>query len=350
LNGESQIEDVKLLETLIEYNRSVIAPMFVRPAKMWSNFWGALSSDGFYRRSDDYGQIVLRNKIGQWNVPYVNDIYLVQAVHLPKLQGAYIDGDLDADMAFCKRLREQGIFMVLDNREYYGHLINAENFDISHLHNDMYSVFENEYTWQLKYIHENYSQVLNQDVLDQDMFQPCTDVYWLPIMSDTFCDHLIEEMEHFGQWSGGRDNYQDTRLNGGYENVPTVDIHTNQIGWEQQWLQFLKIWVAPLNNKVYPGYYTDSRAIMNFVVRYRPDEQDRLRPHHDSSTYTINVALNTPHVDYEGGGVRFIRYNCNVTETRKGWMLMHPGRLTHYHEGLPILSGTRYIMVSFIDP
>jgi hypothetical protein len=41
------------------------------------------------------------------------------------------------------------------------------------------------------------------------------------------------------------------------------------------------------------------RAIMNFVVRYRPDEQPSLRPHHDSSTYTINVALNRPGIDYE---------------------------------------------------
>jgi hypothetical protein len=41
------------------------------------------------------------------------------------------------------------------------------------------------------------------------------------------------------------------------------------------------------------------RAIMNFVVRYRPDEQPSLRPHHDSSTYTINVALNRPNIDYE---------------------------------------------------
>ena len=38
---------------------------------------------------------------------------------------------------------------------------------------------------------------------------------------------------------------------------------------------------------------------MNFVVRYKADEQPALRPHHDSSTYTINIALNTPKVDYE---------------------------------------------------
>jgi hypothetical protein len=38
---------------------------------------------------------------------------------------------------------------------------------------------------------------------------------------------------------------------------------------------------------------------MNFVVRYNPSEQPSLRPHHDASTYTVNIALNTPNVDYE---------------------------------------------------
>lgn len=86
-----------------------------------------------------------------------------------------------------------------------------------------------------------------------------------------------------------------------------------------------------------------------FVVRYRPDEQPKLRPHNDASTYTINIALNNGGEDYQGGGTRFIRYNCTVLDTKKGWMLMHPGRLTHYHEGLPTTDGTRYIAVTFND-
>jgi len=92
------------------------------------------------------------------------------------------------------------------------------------------------------------------------------------------------------------------------------------------------------------------KAIMNFMVRYKPTEQPDLKPHHDSSTFTINIAMNHPGKDYEGGGCRFLRYNCSVTDSRKGWMLMHPGRLTHFHEGLKTTAGTRYIMVSFVDP
>ena len=34
-------------------------------------------------------------------------------------------------------------------------------------------------------------------------------------------------MEHFGKWSTGGN--QDKRLDGGYENVPTRDIHMNQV-------------------------------------------------------------------------------------------------------------------------
>ena len=52
----------------------------------------------------------------------------------------------------------------------------------------------------------------------------------------------------------------------------------------------------------------------------------------------------------QGGGCRFLRYDCVISAPRKGWGLLHPGRLTHYHEGLPTTRGTRYIMVSFVDP
>jgi len=144
---------------------------------------------------------------------------------------------------------------------------------------------------------------------------------------------------------------KDPRLDGGYENVPTRDIHMRQIGMESQWLYFLTEFVRPLQERAFLGYQTyPPKATMNFVVRYKPEEQPDLKPHHDSSTYTINVALNRPNIDYEGGGCRFIRYNCSVTDSRKGWMLMHPGRLTHYHEGLKTTKGTRYIMISFVDP
>ena len=38
---------------------------------------------------------------------------------------------------------------------------------------------------------------------------------------------------------------------------------------------------------------------LNFVVKYNPDRQRLLIPHHDHSTFTTNVALNNPVTDFE---------------------------------------------------
>ncbi|XP_058874995.1 multifunctional procollagen lysine hydroxylase and glycosyltransferase LH3 [Acipenser ruthenus] len=336
------------LKILIEENKSVIAPMMSRSGKLWSNFWGALSPEGYYSRSEDYIDVVQGKRVGVWNVPYITQVYLVKGRTLRRelaQRDMFTQEGMDPDMVFCRNVREQGVFMFLTNRDEFGRLVSTANYNTSRLHSDMWQIFENPLDWKEKYIHENYSKIFEED---GTVDQPCPDVYWFPAFSDRMCDELVEEMENFGQWSGGK--HTDERLSGGYENVPTVDIHMNQISFEKEWLKFLKDYIVPVTEKLYPGYYPKAQAVMNFVVRYRPNEQPSLRPHHDSSTFTINVALNSKGQDYQGGGCRFLRYNCSVEAPRKGWSFMHPGRLTHYHEGLPTTQGTRYIMVSFVDP
>ncbi|CAD5125250.1 DgyrCDS13492 [Dimorphilus gyrociliatus] len=350
VDSDSHLSNPKILKDLISLNKSVSAPMMTRDGKIWSNFWGGLNDQGFYARSDDYISIVTKEKQGVWNVPFISDVYLVQSSVINKKSAKYlyVKEDFDADMAFCANLRDLGIHMYVDNRESYGYLINSDKFKTDLLHGDLIVMSDNRNVWTNRYIHPKYWKALNNGEFIEE---PCNDVYWIPFMTDRYCKELIERAESFGKWSGGGHQPSvDPRLGGGYENVPTVDIHMNQIDLEEQWLYFLREFVGPINNKIFTGYYTDARAHMNFIVRYKPNEQNRLKPHHDSSTFTINIALNTPGIDYEGGGTRFVRYNCNITASRKGWVIMHPGRLTHYHEGLPTTNGTRYIMVSFIDP
>lgn len=345
VDGTVVLKNKDTLKILIKQNKPILAPIMTKEGKLWSNFWGATGEDGYYARSRDYLAIVQRERRGVWNVPFISSIYLVQKQALSKLNGAYGPDSLDPDMAMCKNLREQGIFMYATNLYIFGRLLETDNYKTDMLHNDLWEIFDNKVDWEEKYIHENYSQNFNLSI---PVDQPCPDVFWFPILTETFANQLIEEMEHFGEWSGGR--HEDKRLSGGYENVPTDDIHMNQIGFERHWLHFLKEYIVPVNNRVYPGYHSEARSIMNFVVKYDPNRQYYLRPHHDSSTYTINVALTRPGIDHGGGGCRFIRYNCQVTDTRIGWSFMHPGRLTHYHEGLPVTWGKRYIMISFIDP
>ncbi|XP_061393168.1 procollagen-lysine,2-oxoglutarate 5-dioxygenase [Musca vetustissima] len=344
VDADTHIDDKEVLRELLTYNRQFIAPVVTKYNELWSNFWGALSEGGYYARSPDYVDIVKGDIIGMWNVPYVSSIYLIKNTAFEHLN--YDHQYYDPDMAMCESLRNAGVHMFIINDRFYGHLVNADNFDITVTRPDFYTLFTNKFDWTRKYIHPEYQEQLEDNYVYN---QPCTDVFWFKIATDAFCDDMVAIMEGFGKWSDGSN--KDERLEGGYEAVPTRDIHMKQVGLDALWLQFLNLFVRPLQEKVFLGYYHNPpRSLMNFVVRYRPDEQPSLRPHHDSSTYTINIALNRAGIDYEGGGCRFLRYNCSVTATKKGWMLMHPGRLTHYHEGLRVTNGTRYIMISFIDP
>ncbi|XP_010220058.1 PREDICTED: procollagen-lysine,2-oxoglutarate 5-dioxygenase 2, partial [Tinamus guttatus] len=323
IDADVVLTNPKTLKILIEQNRKILAPLVTRHGKLWSNFWGALSPDGYYARSEDYIDIVQGNRV---------------FITLQR------EKDSPSSETFHMLRPPKGVFMYITNRHEFGRLISTANYNTSHYNNDLWQIFENPVDWKETYINPNYSKIFTDNIVEQ----PCPDVFWFPIFSETACDELVEEMEHFGQWSGGK--HQDSRISGGYENVPTDDIHMKQIGLDNEWLHFIREFIAPVTLKVFAGYYTKGFALLNFVVKYSPDRQRSLRPHHDSSTFTINIALNKVGEDFQGGGCKFLRYNCSIESPRKGWSFMHPGRLTHLHEGLPILNGTRYIAVSFIDP
>ncbi|XP_037540494.1 procollagen-lysine,2-oxoglutarate 5-dioxygenase 1 [Nematolebias whitei] len=305
LDVEVVLKNEDTLKILIRQNLPVVAPMITRVGRLWSNFWGALSADGYYARSEDYVDIVQGQRVGVWNVPYVSSVYLVKAELLRSELSDYnlfTSQTLDPDMAFCHNVRSKGIFMFVTNMDTFGRILSTENYQTKHLHNDLWQMFDNPKDWEERYIHENYTRIMKDKLIEN----PCPDVYWFPVFTDVACKHLIEEMEHFGKWSGGGN--MDTRITGGYENVPTIDIHMNQVHFEKEWRKFLIEYIAPITEKMFPGYHT------------------------------------------QGGGCRFLRYDCSIQAPRRGWALMHPGRLTHYHEGLPTTAGVRYIAVSFVDP
>ncbi|XP_007555643.1 procollagen-lysine,2-oxoglutarate 5-dioxygenase 2 isoform X2 [Poecilia formosa] len=347
LDSDVMLTNRQTLKLLIEQNRKVIGPLVTRHGKLWSNFWGALSLDGYYARSEDYVDIVQRKRVGVWNIPFMAHIYLIKGTVLRnelKERNHFVLEKLDPDMALCRNSREMGVFMYITNRHEFGRLISTANYNVSRYNNDLWQIFENPADWKEKYIHPNYTQIFTENQLEE----PCPDVFWFPVLSEKACDEIVEEMEHYGLWSGGK--HEDKRIAGGYETVPTDDIHMKQIGFDKEWLHFLREFISPVTLKVFSGYYTKGYALMNFVVKYTPNRQAFLRPHHDSSTFTINIALNNKNTDFQGGGCRFHRYNCSIESPRKGWSFMHPGRLTHLHEGLPTTNGTRYIAVSFVDP
>ena len=54
--------------------------------------------------------------------------------------------------------------------------------------------------WEVRYLHQNYSKALQPDAV---VDEPCPDVYWFPIFTETFCDEFVEVMEASNQWSDG---------------------------------------------------------------------------------------------------------------------------------------------------
>uniref|UniRef100_A0A915AZB8 procollagen-lysine 5-dioxygenase n=1 Tax=Parascaris univalens TaxID=6257 RepID=A0A915AZB8_PARUN len=338
-----------IIESALTMNLGILAPMVGKPNKFFTNFWGAISSSGYYERSEDYTEIVNYKRVGVWNVPFISSSILINKQKMREIRdGFFYNADVDADLSFCQFARDNDHFLYVDNQRYYGFLADSETFDNSgkHLHPEMYQIFENRYLWESRYVHPDYFAALDGSA---EIAQPCPDVYDYPLMSEKFAKELIEEMENFGHWSDGKN--EDERLAGGYENVPTIDIHMNQIDFQREWLYFLDEYVRPMQEKLFIGYYQKPvEALMMFVVRYKPGEQPSLRAHHDASTYTIDVPLNKRGRDYEGGGVRYVRYNCTVDADQVGYAAMFPGRLTHLHEGLPVTKGTRYIAVSFLNP
>ncbi|RCN30936.1 oxidoreductase, 2OG-Fe(II) oxygenase family protein [Ancylostoma caninum] len=343
LDGDGMLTNENTLQILIEssinYDLGIVAPLLGQPNKMFTNFWGAVAPNGYYERSEDYLAIVQRKRIGIWNVPFIATALLINKEKMKEMKTPFFyDKNLDVDMSFCKWARDNGHFMYVDNEEYFGFLIVSDDFnDIVHkgkLHPEMWEIFENRELWEARYLHPDYSKLLEEG---QEIEQACPDVYDYPLVSERFSKEMIEEMEHYGKWSDGSNKVGET-----------AGI---RIDFERQWLFFLDEYVRPLQEKVFTGYYhRPVEANMMFVVRYRPDEQASLRPHHDASTFSVDIALNKKGVDYEGGGVRYTRYNCTVAADQVGYAMMFPGRLTHLHEGLPTTKGTRYILVSFVNP
>ena len=58
--------------------------------------------------------------------------------------------------------------MFVTNRAWFGHIVDTDNFDSSHLNNELFEIFNNPYNWENRYIHPHYSHSLEEDsVIEQ---------------------------------------------------------------------------------------------------------------------------------------------------------------------------------------
>ncbi|VDO35516.1 unnamed protein product [Onchocerca flexuosa] len=191
-----------MVRTIKPKNLGIFAPLVGQLHKLFTNFWGAIASNGYYARSDNYLDIIDRKEMGTWNVPYIGSILVFAKEKLKSLSNAYYyDKKLDPDMSFCSFARDKGHFLYLDNNHYYGFLVVSEDVESSKVHPEMYQIFNNKELWEKRYIHPNYFAALNGST---PIVEICQDVYDFPLMSERFCAELIEECEYYGKWSDGK--------------------------------------------------------------------------------------------------------------------------------------------------
>ena len=95
-------------------------------------------------------EIVQNTRRGLWNVPYISSCYLLHGSLIAdeKTRPEFISRLLDPDMAFCKSLRDRDIDFYVSNRLDWGHLVNAEDFDTSHVNNELWEITNNQFDWE----------------------------------------------------------------------------------------------------------------------------------------------------------------------------------------------------------
>jgi hypothetical protein len=350
LTNRVNIKYSNLLKFFINFEIGCIAPLFVRVESIFSNFWGKIDKNGFYERSDDYYDIVTYRKKGVFKVPYISQAIFIKREIAIKTENFLVKGEYDVkdwDMIFCENMRKINIPMYLFNYDYFGDYFSEEIIE-----NRKELSIKNIYhpDWEKKYLEKEFIDFIKDNKKELSFKEPIPYAYDFPLFTSDFCDELILEAESKNNWSNGNKkdtNKIDKRI-GAVENVPTIDIHLKQFGMDSWWNIFLRKYMKKLLGFLYPGTSPKGFNIA-FVVKYEPSGQPALDPHHDSSHYTLNIALSEYGVDYEGGGSHFIKTDYKHIGQRKGNCLIHPGKLTHYHAGLPTTKGKRYIFVSFCN-
>jgi len=345
------VDDADTLNALIDADKSVVAPLVIRDnCRTWSNFWGMFDNNRYYTRSPDYHNIVTCKTQGTFAVALVREIYLVNLKRWPGISYTRHDAfpDIESYQNMALHAAQDDIKLYLTNERIYGTIVQTppERFhDVPVKCPELFRYWEKNDAWLKKFIQPSTLALSKSPSLYTMLVQevsPGSHVYTFPLFTQSFCDLLIRECEAYSHWSNG--THLDSRIDSGYENVPTNDIHLKQINMGKIWGDMCDKIVNHFAAACFNGFATKG-VRMAFVVKYDDVTHNHLRFHHDSSSYTVCVTLND---DFEGGGTFFEQQRVTARPP-VGWAVIHPGRCTHRHGALPTTRGKRYVLVSFND-
>ena len=105
--------------------KRVFAPLLKGKDKThFTNFWGDIDQNEYYKRSNDYFSLIEYEKRGFWNAPYVGGAIFIRrdVIENFDLCAPNRFSNTDIDMALCHNLRKYTIFMYMTNLNNYGYL------------------------------------------------------------------------------------------------------------------------------------------------------------------------------------------------------------------------------------
>jgi GR25 family glycosyltransferase involved in LPS biosynthesis len=185
--------------------------------------------------------------------------------------------------------------------------------------------------WSSMYI----NPALKNKEYDLIVDEPIPDVLHLHAFKKEFCNEVIRLAEECGKWTKDRHYY-----------YPTHDMLINEFQLHDAYDMFLNTYIYPLvkSNFVLTGDKWKKFSSENFIIKYTPENQGHLSLHHDDSAFSTVLTLND---EYEGGGTWFSKQK-KLVKGEVGELTIHPGQITHRHGARPVISGVRYVLVSFI--
>ncbi len=153
------------------------------------------------------------------------------------------------------------------------------------------------------------------------------DMIMVDFMSPTQCKDMIDIANAHNNWQS---------LD--YDKFPAQEIRLKELNLfeelEWHWDEYIK----PIVEKYWkPLELYGLRDA--FVLKYDTSSQTKLALHHDASYVTGSVKLND---DYVGGELVFPRQDVSNINIPAGKLLLFPGAVTHPHECVDLISGTKY--------
>ena len=107
----------------------VVAPM-LNSFDSYSNFWGDMNEKNFYKRSEDYFDILKRKLTGIFVVPMIHTLFMIHTKKITSRALTFDPNELESEtklpfddvIAFAKSAEFNSIKLHLDNRLVYGYI------------------------------------------------------------------------------------------------------------------------------------------------------------------------------------------------------------------------------------